>query len=101
MPVSKRSYLWQMRDTQYLSYLGNNGDLFGHFLCGNAADACIDLVKTIVGTPLAFRSTVLIASATRDSSPPEATFNKGLIGSPRLAVNRKANSSLPVLVRVS
>ena len=48
-----------------------------------------------VGVPSAPAQTVLIASITRESSPPEATFERGLSGSPLFADSMNSTSSLP------
>ena len=51
--------------------------------------------KMSVGTLSTSDSTVLIASMTRESSPPEATFTSGLSGSPGLAERRNSTESTP------
>ena len=56
--------------------------------------------KTSVGVSSARASTPLMASATRDISPPDAMRASGRAGSPGLGASRKATSSAPRRVEI-
>ncbi len=90
--------LREVRDTQDLRVLREVRQFFGDFTGRAPAYANVNLVKTIVGKGSCRASADLIASITREISPPDATFASERSGSPGLVAIRNSTLSVPLAV---
>jgi len=93
--VGKRRDLVQMRNTQKLVRGTQGHERLAHLFREHPADTESISSKMRIGIRSCDAMTVLIASMSREISPPDAIFTSGKICSPVFVRTRKAASSRP------